>query len=147
MSKLTISNGFIYFAKNITGYKLGFTKIKLSDAIKNLNTSHISEDFTLVNAINVNYPKKIKNQISKRLVDKKINKDLYDITHKDVSAILLDIEMNTNVRNELSIFSNQYNKENLSNNKKDIYLNNLNNFNNDILLERLLLGVNLVYKN
>jgi len=55
-----MSKGFIYFAKNITGYKLGFTKIKLNDAIKNLNTSQIIQNFTLVNAISVNYPKKIK---------------------------------------------------------------------------------------
>ena len=116
-----MSKGFIYFARNITGYKLGFTKNKLTDAIKNLNTSQIIENFTLVNAISVNYPKKIKNEISKKLVDKRINKDLYNITPKDISDILLNIEMNLNIQKNLPIFSEIYNKEIISN---KIYIKN-----------------------
>ena len=110
-----MSKGFIYFAKNITGYKLGFTKNKLSDAIKNMNTSYIIENFTLVNAISVNYPKKIKNEISKKLVDKRINKDLYNITPKDISDILFDIEMKLNIQKKSPIYYERYNKEIISN--------------------------------
>jgi len=113
-----MSKGFIYFAKNITGYKLGFTKNKLSDAIKNLNTSQIIENFTLVDAIRVNYPKKIKNEISKKLVDKRIHKDLYDISHNDISDILLDIEIELN----LSTFLERYDKIYMNNDTINIYL-------------------------
>ena len=91
-----MSKGFIYFAKNITGYKLGFTKIKINDAIKNLNTSQLIENFYLIGAITVNHPKKIKNEISKYLIDKKINKDLYNLSNNDIIHIfnLLNNEQN-----------------------------------------------------
>jgi len=77
-------NGIIYFAKNNTGYKLAFTNIVLRDAIANLNTSQITEDFNLVIAKIVKKPKHIKYSLSKKIKLHRINKDLYDFYSDEV---------------------------------------------------------------
>jgi hypothetical protein len=119
-----MSIGFIYFAKNITGYKLGFTKIKLADAIKNLNTSQITENFTLVDAIKVNSPKKIKNEISKKLVFNRINKDLYNITPKDIYSLMINLELKLNLKKNSQLLSERYIKKTFYiDDTRNIYIN------------------------
>jgi hypothetical protein len=93
--------GYIYIAKNITGYKLGFTKIKIYDAIKNLNTSQLNQNFDLICAINVNYPKKVKNELSKEWINKRINRDLYNLSNSDIINIF--IKLNDNIKKDNNI--------------------------------------------
>jgi hypothetical protein len=93
-----MSAGYIYIAKNITGYKLGFTKIKIYDAIKNLNTSQLIQNFDLICAINVNHPKKIKNELSKEWINKKINRDLYNLSNSDIVNVF--IKLNDNIKKD-----------------------------------------------
>lgn len=85
---MTLSFGKVFFARNKTGIKLGFTKLeKINESIKRLDNSHIPEKFTLCNYILVNNPKSVKFQISREIMHKKIHRDLYDITDYTIERL------------------------------------------------------------
>jgi hypothetical protein len=50
------SYGNVYFARNKTGVKIGFTKISLKDKLLSLNVSQLSDDFKICNSIYVHKP-------------------------------------------------------------------------------------------
>ena len=101
-----MSFGKVFFARNNTGIKLGFTKLaNIDTTIKRLDISHIPQEFTLCNYILVYQPKHIKFQISREIAHKKIHRDLYDISDYTISrlcdkygesSLILNLEMNSN---------------------------------------------------
>jgi len=83
-----MSFGKVFFARNNTGVKLGFTNlINIDTSVKRLDISHIPQDFTLCNYILVSRPKHIKFQISREISHKKIHRDLYDISDYTISRL------------------------------------------------------------
>ena len=85
---MILSFGKVFFARNNTGIKLGFTNLKkIEDSIKRLDISNIPEKFILCNYILVNNPKSVKFQISREIIDKKIHRDLYDISDYTIERL------------------------------------------------------------
>ncbi len=82
-----MSYGIIYFARNKTGVKIGFTKISLKNKLNQLNTSQISDDFKICNSIYVHKPKYIKDKIIDKIFNKKINRELFDLTDEDIDKL------------------------------------------------------------
>jgi hypothetical protein len=82
-----MSYGIIYFARNKTGVKIGFTKISLKNKLNQLNTSQISDDFKICNSIYVHKPKYIKEKIIDKIFNKKINRELFDLTDEDIDKL------------------------------------------------------------
>jgi len=83
-----MSFGKVYFARNNTGIKLGFTNLKkIEESIKRLDISHIPQEFTLCNYILVNNPKSVKFQIACEISHKRIHRDLYNITEYTISRL------------------------------------------------------------
>lgn len=69
---MTLSFGKVFFARNNTGIKLGFTNLKkIEDSIKRLDISHIPEKFTLCNYILVNNPKVLNSKFHAKFSIKK----------------------------------------------------------------------------
>jgi hypothetical protein len=76
-----MSYGKVYFARNSTGVKLGFTKKSIKKGINdNCNLSMVVDSFTLIEYITVKKPKSVKALIASELLNKNINKDLYNLT-------------------------------------------------------------------
>jgi len=83
-----MSFGKVFFARNKTGVKLGFTNlINIDTSIKRLDISHIPQEFILCNYILVSRPKHIKFKISREISHKKIHRDLYNISDYTISRI------------------------------------------------------------
>jgi hypothetical protein len=83
-----MSFGKVFFARNNTGVKLGYTNLKnIETPIKRLNVSQITEEFTLCNYILVDNPKKVKSEISYEINNRKIHNDLYNISNYTISRL------------------------------------------------------------
>lgn len=107
--KMTV--GIIYFAKNYTGYKLGFTKINVKYAIENLNISQIGENFEFVCGGIAKNPKSVKDKLKNKIKENLIQKDLYNFINDKVPYNLLKSNYNIVVIDKLNLLD-------------DIYLNN-----------------------
>jgi hypothetical protein len=84
--------GIIYFIRNNTGVKVSFsTSIPLSDSINNQNRSNIADPFRLTSTKHakiVKNPKKTKKFICDMINMYHINRDMYDITNKQITVLL-----------------------------------------------------------
>jgi hypothetical protein len=100
-----MSFGKVFFARNNTGVKLGFTNlINIEDAVKRLNISHVPQKFKLCNYILVKNPKSVKSKISDEISHKKIHIDLFNISEYTISRLcdkygesdqILNLDMNS----------------------------------------------------
>jgi hypothetical protein len=96
--------GKVFFARNLDGCKLSFTNIRLNDALYNINKSYDEDDyFFIIKYIIIKNPKKIRDYISKKIIDKRNDNNLYDITDDEITSLFDE------VRNEF--ISNKYSEE------------------------------------
>jgi hypothetical protein len=82
-----MSYGRVYFARNITGVKIGFTKKSLNKKLSSLNLSQVSNNFEMCNSIFVHKPKLIKEKIIDKINNKRINNEIFDISDKEISKL------------------------------------------------------------
>jgi len=83
-----MSYGKVYFARNSTGVKLGFTKKPIKRGINdNCNLSMVVDNFTLIEYISVKKPKSVKSLIEDEIISKNINRDLYDMTNDSIQKL------------------------------------------------------------
>ena len=96
--------GKVFFARNLDGCKLSFTNIRLSDALYNINKSYDEDEyFIIIKYIIIKNPKKIRDYISKKIIDKRNDNNLYDINDDEITLLFNE------VRNEFS--SKKYSEE------------------------------------
>jgi hypothetical protein len=107
-----MTTGIVYFIRNNTGVKLCYTStISLSEAIRNNNGPNIADPFILVSkkhAKIVKNPKKNKKILCDKMNKYHINRDMYNITDKQIILLLNKIK-GKNSNNILNLLPNEYN--------------------------------------
>ena len=98
-----MSYGRVYFARNKTGVKIGFTKISFKKKLVHLNISQLSGDFTIINSIYVHKPKLIKEKIIEKILKKKINREIFDLSNDEINKLCQEF----NVKIEDSDFESE----------------------------------------